>query len=238
MTNHPFSLTGQHIAITGAGGGIGAECVRIASTLGARVTAADLNKPAIDQASGEGHQAAALDISDQTAVETFINGLGDFDALIDCAAICPFTEWGNQGWNQEAEQVFRINMLGPVNLVRAAMPKLKARERGSIALVGSIAGRIGGVRAEPHYAMSKGGVHALVRWASTRMAPSCTINAVAPGPVDTPMTQGETFETSGFPMQRMASAEEIAGPLVFLVSPAARYINGSVLDINGALHFS
>ena len=63
-------------------------------------------------------------------------------------------------------------------------------------------------------------------------------NAVAPGPVDTPMTQGETFETSGFPMQRMASAEEIAGPLVFLVSPAARYINGSVLDINGALHFS
>jgi 3-oxoacyl-[acyl-carrier protein] reductase len=52
------------------------------------------------------------------------------------------------------------------------------------------------------------------------------------------MTRGESYDASGFPMQRMATADEIAGPLVFLVSPAASYINGAVLDINGALHFS
>lgn len=235
---HPFNLIGRHIAITGASGGIGSEAARIASALGARVSATDLREPELDGMTGSGHAAAALDVSDQTAVEAWINGLGDFDGLIDCAAICPFSDWEEQGWNQEAERVFRINMLGPMNLVRAAMPKLKARGKGSIALVGSIAGRIGGVRAQPHYAMSKGGIHALVHWASTRMAPQCNINAVAPGPVDTPMTQGQPYDASGFPMRRMASAAEIAGPLVFLVSPAAAYINGAVLDINGALHFS
>lgn len=235
---HAFSLEGQHIAITGAGGGIGSAAARIASELGARVSATDLRAPKLDGVQGSGHRADALDVTDQTAVEAWLEGLGEFDALVDCAAICPFTDWENQGWNQEAERLFQVNLVGPLNLVRAAMPKLKARGKGSIALVGSIAGRIGGVRASAHYAMSKGGIHAFVHWASRRMAPHCTINAVAPGPVDTPMTASETFETETFPMQRMARAEEIAGPLVFLVSPAASYINGAVLDINGGMHFS
>ena len=52
------------------------------------------------------------------------------------------------------------------------------------------------------------------------------------------MTQGEPFDPAEFPLQRMAQAEEIAGPLAFLVSPAASYVSGAVLDINGALHFS
>lgn len=235
---HAFSLDGRHVAITGAGGGIGSACARIAAELGARVSTTDLRAPALDGVPGSGHRADALDVTDQPAVEAWLNGLGDFDALIDCAAICPFTDWENQGWNQEAERLFQVNLVGPLNLVRAAMPRLKARGRGSIALVGSIAGRIGGVRASAHYAMSKGGIHAFVHWASRRMAPQCTINAVAPGPVDTPMTQGEEFQAETFPMQRMARAEEIAGPLVFLISPAASYINGAVLDINGAMHFS
>ena len=52
------------------------------------------------------------------------------------------------------------------------------------------------------------------------------------------MTQGEPFEPESFPMKRMAQAEEIAGPLAFLISPAASYVNGAVLDVNGAMHFS
>jgi 3-oxoacyl-[acyl-carrier protein] reductase len=235
---HAFSLDGQRVAITGAGGGIGSACARIASELGAKVCATDLRAPPLDGVRGSGHRADALDVTDQAAVEAWLDGLGDFDALIDCAAICPFTDWDNQGWNQEAERLFQVNMIGPLNLVRAAIPRLKARGKGSIALVGSIAGRIGGVRASAHYAMSKGGIHAFVHWASRRMAPECTINAVAPAPVDTPMTAEEQFNPESFPMQRMARAEEIAGPLVFLVSPAATYINGAVLDINGGLHFS
>jgi NAD(P)-dependent dehydrogenase (short-subunit alcohol dehydrogenase family) len=235
---HAFSLAGQHVAITGAGGGVGSAAARIAAELGARISATDLRAPALDTLPGSGHKASPLDISDQAAVEAWLASLGAIDALIDCAAICPFTDWDNQGWNQDAERLFQVNMLGALNLVRAAMPRMVAAKKGRIALVGSIAGRIGGVRASPHYAMSKGGIHAFVHWASRRMAPHCTINAVAPGPVDTPMTKDEVYDAAAFPMQRMATADEIAGPLVFLVSPAASYINGAVLDINGALHFS
>ena len=78
-----------------------------------------------------------------------------------------------------------------------------------------------------------------MRWSSRQGAPhNVLVNAVAPGPVKTPMTASQSFDTSQFPLGRMARAEEIAGPLVFLVSPAASYISGAVLDINGAMHFS
>ena len=87
--------------------------------------------------------------------------------------------------------------------------------------------------------MSKGAIHSFVRWSSRRGAPhNVLVNGVAPGPVRTPMTASQTFDNSVFPLGRMAEAEEIAGPLVFLVSPAASYVSGTVLDINGALHFS
>ncbi|MCA8927508.1 MAG: SDR family NAD(P)-dependent oxidoreductase, partial [Alphaproteobacteria bacterium] len=109
---HAFSLDGQHIAITGAGGGIGSAAARIASELGARVSATDLRAPALEGVRGQGHRADALDVTDQAAVEAWLDGLGDFDALIDCAAICPFTDWDNQGWNQEAERLFQVNMVG------------------------------------------------------------------------------------------------------------------------------
>jgi 3-oxoacyl-[acyl-carrier protein] reductase len=119
------------------------------------------------------------------------------------------------------------------------MAKMAESGGGRIALVRSIAGRIGGVRAAPHYVMSKGGIHSFVRWASRKGAPdNVLVNAVAPAPVATPMTQGEPFDPSGFPLKRLASADEVAGPLVFLVSPTASYISGAVLDINGAIHFS
>ena len=87
--------------------------------------------------------------------------------------------------------------------------------------------------------MAKGGIHSFVRWASRRGAPhNILINAVAPAPVATPMTQSQEFAGELFPMKRISEAEEIAGPLAFLVSPAASYVAGVVLDVNGAMHFS
>ena len=135
--------------------------------------------------------------------------------------------------------MFDINLRGPLNLVRAFLASMEERGGGRIALIGSIAGRIGGIVAAPHYVMSKGAIHSFVRWCSRRGAPhNVLVNGVAPGPVRTPMTADQTFDTSVFPLGRMAQAEEIAGPLVFLVSPAASYMSGAVLDVNGAMHFS
>ncbi|MGY8958722.1 MAG: SDR family NAD(P)-dependent oxidoreductase, partial [Alphaproteobacteria bacterium] len=137
------------------------------------------------------------------------------------------------------ERVFAINLRGPINLTRAFMKTMTSRQGGRIALIGSIAARFGGVAAAPHYVMSKGGIHSFVRWAAKKGAPNnVLVNAVAPGPIATAMTQGQDFDPSVFPLGRMGDPSEIAGPLAFLVSPAASYISGVVLDVNGAMHFS
>jgi len=240
---NPFTLEGLRIAITGAGGGIGSTAARLAAGLGADVMVSDLAVPEAVAESvrerGRLSQAAALDVTDRAAVEAWAESCGAVDALIDCAAICPFDDWTEAGWDEVAERVFDINLHGPLHLVRAFMGSMAERGGGRIALVGSIAGRIGGLVSAPHYVMSKGAIHSFVRWCSRRGAPhNVLVNAVAPGPVRTPMTASQTFDTSYFPLARMAEAEEIAGPLVFLVSPAASYVSGAVLDINGAMHFS
>ena len=242
MTN-PFTLDGMRIAITGAGGGIGSTAARLAADLGADVMVSDLQAPDAVAESvrerGRRSDAAALDVTDRAAVEAWAAACGAVDALIDCAAICPFDNWTDEGWDEVADRVFNVNMHAPIHLVRAFMGSMAERGGGRIAMVGSIAGRIGGLLAAPHYVMSKGAIHSFVRWSSRRGAPhNVLVNAVAPGPVKTPMTASQSFDTSHFPLGRMACAEEISGPLVFLVSPAASYIAGAVLDINGAMHFS
>ena len=242
MTN-PFTLEGMRIAITGAGGGIGSTTARLAADLGADVMVSDLQAPDAVAESvrerGRQSEAAALDVTDRAAVEGWAASCGSVDALVDCAAICPFDDWLDEGWDEAADRVFDINLHGPLHLVRAFMGPMAERGGGRIALVGSIAGRVGGLHAAPHYVMSKGAIHSFVRWCSRRGAPhKVLVNAVAPGPVRTPMTANQTFDSAYFPLGRMANPEEIAGPLVFLVSPAASYVSGVVLDANGAMHFS
>ncbi|MEM7407549.1 MAG: SDR family NAD(P)-dependent oxidoreductase [Pseudomonadota bacterium] len=238
-----FDLSDMRIAITGAGGGIGAATARVVVAQGAAVEVTDLESPhglaAELSALGARASARAVDVTSREGVEAWVSGSQPFDALIDCAAICPFDDWLNPDWEDSRDAVFRINLGGPLNLVRAFMPGMIERGRGRIALVGSVAGRIGGVAASAHYAMSKGGVHSFVRWASKRgAAHNVTVNAIAPGVVDTPMTANQAFDYDQMPMGRKASAGEIAGPLAFLVSPAAAYVNGAVLDVNSGMHFS
>ena len=238
-----FDLTGRKVAITGARGGIGSAAAHLAATQGADVALADLSVPneaaEAVRAIGRDATATALDVTDRSAVEAWARDIGTVDALIDCAAICPFDDWEGQGWDETFERVLDINLHGPVNLCRAFMPPMMERGGGRVALVGSVAGRIGGVRASPHYVMSKGGIHSFVRWAAKVGAPhNVLVNAVAPGVVATRMTAEQAFDENDFPLRRKAEAEEIAGPLVFLVSPAASYVSGAVLDVNGALHFS
>lgn len=238
-----FDLTGQRVAISGAGGGIGSETARLVASMGADVCLSDLEAPnalaGFLSEKGRDATADALDVTDREAVEAWAEQCGSVDAFIDCAAICPFDDWSDDNWDTVAEKVFAINLMGPINLTRAFMKGMAARNGGRIALIGSIAGRLGGVAAAPHYVMSKGGIHAFVRWAAKRGAPdNVLVNAVAPGPIATAMTQGQDFDNSVFPLRRMGDPAEVAGPLAFLVSPAASYVSGVVLDVNGAMHFS
>ncbi len=159
-----------------------------------------------------------------------------FTALADTAGICPFEDdWMAPDWNEAAfMRVMQVNVLGPINLVRAVLPGMMERKHGRIALCGSIAGWTGGLRAGPHYSASKGGVHALVRWFAQRAAPHhVCVNGVAPGPIDTGMTTGQGYNGSEYPMQRMGEPEEIASMLTYLCSPAASFVSGAIMDVNG-----
>jgi 3-oxoacyl-[acyl-carrier protein] reductase len=104
-----------------------------------------------------------------------------------------------------------------------------------VVLVGSVAGRTGGtsVNTPPDYSASKGAVHALVKWLSRNaIGKGVLVNAVAPGPVETPMTTGFNL-VSQLPLGRMGKPEELAWPIAFLCTPAASYFSGAILDVNG-----
>ena len=233
----------MRVAITGAGGGIGSELARIAAGLGAALYLSDLEAPeslaAALRDSGHDCSAAALDVTDRSAVEDWASACGKVDALVDCAAICPFGNWRDEGFDDITEQVLKVNLTGPMNLTRVFMARMSEQGAGRIVLVGSLAGRIGGILAAPHYVMTKGGIHSFIRWSARQGAPhGVLVNGVAPGPVATPMTAGADFDPERVPLKRMATTAEVAGPLAFFISPAAGYISGAILDINGGVHFS
>jgi NAD(P)-dependent dehydrogenase (short-subunit alcohol dehydrogenase family) len=109
-----------------------------------------------------------------------------------------------------------------------------AKKYGKIVCVSSLAGKIGGTHSGPPYVASKGGINALVKWASKAGAASSVyVNAIAPGPVKTAMIEGVTYPDSSLPLQRLGEPEDIAEAALFLSSQASNWMTGIVLDVNG-----
>lgn len=236
MTNL-YELTGRRILVTGANGGIGRQFCRIASGLGAELILTD-STPMDDLVAGLPGKVTATvcDKTDRKAVEALVSAAGPLDGLVELAAWCPWDDWMSDDWDQVFHKVMDVNVLGMLHFVRAALPAMQGREGASIVLVSSVAGRMGGLRASPHYVASKGGVNSMMKWLARKAAPDgIRVNAVAPGPVATPMTTGMSFETNGIPLGRVAQPAEIAWPIAFLCSPAASYMTGTILDVNGGV---
>ena len=128
-----------------------------------------------------------------------------------------------------------VNVRVPLQLGWAAMEHMAAHGGGNIVLTGSVAGKTGGtsVSTPPDYAASKGAVHALVKWLSRNaVGRGVLVNAVAPGPVESPMTRGFTLGPQ-LPMGRIGRPDELAWPIAFLCTQAASYLSGAILDVNG-----
>ena len=221
--------------ITGAVGGIGSATARLCNQLGATLVLSDFGqREKLDALAHDLKGVTAVescDVTDRAAVEAMIKRHGPFTALADTAGICPFDDdWMDPDWNDvDFIRVMKVNVLGPINLVRAILPGMMERKHGRIALCGSIAGWMG-----PHYSASKGGVHALVRWFAQRAAPHhVNVNGVAPGPIATGMTESGGYDPNIYPMKRLGEPEEIAGMLTYLCSPAASFVSGAIMDVNG-----
>jgi NAD(P)-dependent dehydrogenase (short-subunit alcohol dehydrogenase family) len=240
----PFDLTGQRILVTGAARGIGAATASLCASLGADLILVDVESSAavveaIRDAGGVA-QAHTADASRRADMERLAREVGPVDALVLNAALCPWDEdWLAPEWDASFERVTAVNVLGPIHAARAFLPGMILRRRGRIVLVGSLAGRMGGLIAGPHYVASKGAVHALVQWLARQAAPhNVLVNGVAPASVDTPMMQGQPVDLARIPLGRMAQAEEVAGPIAFLCSAAASYVCGVVLDVNGGVYMA
>ncbi len=238
-----YELRGRRLLVTGANGGIGRAFCRIAVGLGAELVVTD--QAPLDDLVGELKLSGArvsgvrCDKTDRAAVEALVAGAGPLDGLVELAAWCPWDDWMDDDWDAVFHKVMDINVLGTLHFVRACLPGMASRKRGAMVLVSSIAGRMGGLRSGPHYIASKGGVNAMLKWLARKAAPDgVRINAVAPGPVATPMTAGLTFDTTGIPLQRIAEPAEIAWPIAFLCSDAASYMTGSILDVNGGVYMN
>jgi len=234
-----LSMQGKRALVTGAASGIGAATALVLAQLGAQVLIAD--RAPLDataealQAAGGVFSAARGDLTDDAFIAELLAG-GRAHAVAHCAGVLESRQWNEDpAWHERFHRVMDINVRVPLQLAAAAIEHMAAQGGGQIVLVGSVAGKTGGtsLSTPPDYSASKGAVHALVKWLSRgAVGRGVLVNAVAPGPVETPMTRGSNLAPS-LPMKRMGRAEELAWPIAFLCTPAASYLSGAILDVNG-----
>jgi NAD(P)-dependent dehydrogenase (short-subunit alcohol dehydrogenase family) len=112
-------------------------------------------------------EAFTGDVASRTE-EALAASSGPVDALVMSAGICPWDDWQDPGWDEVFDRVMAVNVHGPIHFARAHLPAMTQRGHGRMVLVGSVAGRIGGLVASAHYFASKGGLHALVKWLAKR----------------------------------------------------------------------
>ena len=240
------AMPSQRVAIVGVGG-IGEPCADICAQLGADLILADKAAPvSIAKRISAQHNiqalARAIDVGAIESVKRFCTESGDLDALIITAGVLPEERElvpGSIQWEESFERTFCINLRGPMLLAQLVMQKMLDKGAGRIVILGSLAGRSGGLLSGAQYASSKGALHTLVRWLALRAAPrGVCVNGVAPGATATPMLANEVVDTRKIPAGRLADPLEIARVVAFLASPAASYMHGAVVDVNGGACFS
>ncbi len=240
-----LTVEGATILLTGAGGGIGTATARALASAGAKLILADFRDVSAlaDELREQGAEVESYvcDVTDRPAVERLCDEIGPrLQAAILNAGSNPFNDWMSEDFDKAFADLMAVNVIGPINFARALIPHMQSNRYGRIVVLGSVAGFNGGSIAAvpPDYVISKGGVHTMVRWLAKVAGEFVTVNAVAPGVVDTAMTAGSTFTPPAHqPIKRKATPEEIAWPIAFLCSPGASYITGAVIDINGGLVF-
>jgi NAD(P)-dependent dehydrogenase (short-subunit alcohol dehydrogenase family) len=235
-----YDFSGRRAVVTGGANGIGAGVAERLSDAGAIVTIWDLSEPAGGVRPGQTFQQ--VDVSDTTQVATATAALGQsgntLDILVHCAGIlgpsAPTVDYDPAMWRK----IIDVNLVGTYEVTRHLVPMLVASPAGRIVNLASIAGKEGTPNASA-YSASKAAVIGYTKaLAKELIATNVRVNSIAPGPIETGMlaqVSPEHVQTmiSKCPMGRLASVEEAAEAIMWMVSDGCTYSSGVAFDLSG-----
>jgi 3-oxoacyl-[acyl-carrier protein] reductase len=245
-----MSLMNKVSVVTGGAQGLGRAIALELARKGSHLVVGDLNLEAAQRVTEEVHALGRrslglrVDVSNARDVsemaDRVVKEFGRIDILVNNAGICQVVtieKMSEEDW----DRVMAVNLKGVFLCSKAVMGVMKKQRSGRIVNMGSLAGKVGGIATGANYSVSKAGVICFTKALARELAPyGVTVNAVAPGVIETDMTRGITqgdFTNylKTIPLGTIGSAEDVSHAVAFLVSDEARYITGEILDVNGGM---
>ena len=241
-----FDLTDKNALVTGASGGIGGAIARALHAAGARVGLSGTRAGALDALAGElgdGAFAVPADLSSANGAKTLVKdaeaALGGIDILVNNAGLTR-DQLAVRMSDEEWQTVLDVNLTAAFRLSQGCLRGMMKKRWGRIVSVTSIVG-VTGNPGQVNYAASKAALIGMSKSLAQEVASrNITVNCVAPGFIDTPMTEGLSDEqkhnlTARIPAGRLGEPADIAGACVFLASDEASYVTGQTLHVNGGM---
>ena len=241
-----FDLTGRKALVTGATGGLGGAIARTLHAQGASVAISGTRAEALEALAaelGERVVIAPCNLSDKDSVEALVptaeEKLGGLDILVNNAGITRdnlFMRLKDEDW----DSVLAVNLTAAFRLSRAAVKSMMRRRYGRIVAIGSVVGTTGNP-GQGNYAAAKAGLIGMSKALAAEVASrNITVNVVAPGFIESPMTQALNDKQregilSGVPMGRLGEGADVAAAVAFLASTEAGYVTGQTLHVNGGM---
>lgn len=236
-------LDGRVVLVTGASEGIGLGIARQAVSAGASVVVTGRRPEPLEAAAASLGTAAVPVVGDvgdgdanRRVVETAMERFGRIDVVVNNAAMVPTPSAILDLDDATLEAVWRVNLMGPIQLVRMAYAQL-AEHHGCVINIGSL----GGIQLQPGmggYSLTKAALHHLTRFLAAELAPEVRVNAIAPGAVRTPGAD-PVWEALGeravarLPRGRLGTPEDIAAAALFLMGDNSGWITGETLVVDG-----
>jgi len=245
------SIEGRVAIITGAASGMGRATALLLADEGALVGLCDVAADALDDVAQEiasvGGTAVAhrVDLTDAAAIDSFITSvraeIGPIDIVVNNAGVSLGLPIDHPDFEDAWSATFAVNLDAPVRVIRAALDDLSRNGDGRVVNIASTEGLGGSAQISP-YTASKHGVVGLTRALAVELGPrGVTVNAICPGPINTAMTDviptdaKATFARRKTALRRYGEPEEVAQMTLSLVLPAASYITGAAIPVDGGM---